>query len=66
MKKKNINAAYTIAPVKHTYPKPFKAQVLWWLWIGERRVHSFTSKADAMRGAKVLARRWPAAITVNA
>lgn len=63
--KVNVNASYTIEPVKHTYPRPFKPQVLWWLWIGERRVHSFASKADAMRGAKRLAKLWPAAITVN-
>lgn len=58
--------AYTIAPVTHTYRKPFKTQVLWWLWMGGKRVHCFDSRADAMRGAKVLARRWPAPITVNA
>lgn len=56
---------YTIKPVTHTYPSGFKPQVLWWLWIGDKRIHSFPSKADVMRGARVLARRWPAPITVS-
>lgn len=63
--KTNINAAYIIREITHTYPKPFKAQKLWWLFIGDKRVHSFDTKADALRGAKGLARRWPAAIAVN-
>lgn len=57
---------YSIKPITHTYPKPFKAQTLWWLYMGDKRVHSFKTRADAMRGAKRLARQWPAPITVNA
>lgn len=64
--KTNVNLGYTIAPVTHTYRKPFKDQVLWWLWIGNKRVHAFSTRKDAMRGARVLARRWPAPINVIA
>ena len=58
---------YTIAQITHTYPAPFKPQTLWHLFINgvEHRGVTFTSKTEALRGAKVLARRWPGTITVN-
>lgn len=53
---------YTIRQITHKHRKPFKDVTLWWLFMGDKRVHSFPSRADAMRGAKVLAKRWPATI----
>lgn len=65
--KANVHHSYTIAPVKHTYPAPFKPQVLWYLWIGDKRMAaSFPNRSAAMRGAKVLAKLYPAAIKVAA
>jgi hypothetical protein len=56
---------YTIRAITHTYATPFKPQTLYYLWIGQRRLaQGFRTLSDAKRGAKVLAKRWPAPIVI--
>jgi tRNA A37 threonylcarbamoyladenosine synthetase subunit TsaC/SUA5/YrdC len=57
---------YHIASITHTYPRPFKAQKLWWLWIGEhKQARAYATLDEAKRAAAVLAKLWPGPITVS-